>query len=414
MSVTLRWGSATDTGRVRELNEDSMLVGDRVFAVADGMGGHAAGEVASLIAIETLRANADASTESVVDAIRQANRAVLTRSEEDVSTRGMGTTLSVVALVTTDHGEEIVVANVGDSRVYRLHQGELEQLSEDHSLVQDLVREGRISPAEARVHPNRNVVTRTIGNDPTVDVDWWEVDPVAGDRYLICSDGLTDEIEDHVIARVLHTERDPTAAANQLVDLANAAGGRDNITVVLVDVVDDGGRSKAASEALGKDASRQSTATVVREPGDRVAARAGSVTPTPTHAPPNRLTWRVVAFVAAVILVIVAAIGGTIWFARNSYYVGLDDGEVTIFRGRPGGVLWIQPTVADHTGLRLGDIEPSRRDEIDAGHEVSSRADAERYVRNVTTTTTTTTTSTTTTSTTSTSNTVPPPPTSTP
>ena len=407
MGVELRWGSATDTGRVRDLNEDSLLVTDRLFAVADGMGGHAAGEVASLIAVETLRAADGDSREAVVDAVRQANAAVFARSESDAATRGMGTTLSVVALI---GDEAIVVANVGDSRVYRLQQGELEQLSEDHSLVQDLVREGRISAAEARVHPNRNVVTRTIGNDPAVEVDWWEIDPVAGDRYLICSDGLTDEIEDHAIARVLHTVRDPDEAASTLVDLANHAGGRDNITVVIVDVVDDGGRSAAASKALGKDAARRSSSALVRESAGGSRPSAGDERAQVDDAP-RRLTWRTTAFVAAVVLVLVAAAGGTAWFARNAYFVGVDDDTelITIYRGRPGGVLWVQPTVEQQTDLRLDDVLPSRRDEIAAGHEVDSVARAERYLRNITTTTTTTTTTTSTTTTSTTTTTAPPP-----
>jgi protein phosphatase len=391
MTVTLRWGGATDTGRVRDLNEDSMLVTDRLFAVADGMGGHAAGEVASLIAIETLKANAGATTDELVEAIRLANAAVLTRSHEDAATRGMGTTLSVVGLV----GDEILVANVGDSRVYRLHLGELEQLSEDHSLVQDLVREGRISPAEARVHPNRNVVTRTIGIDPSVDVDWWVIDPAAGDRYLICSDGLTDEVEDHVIARVLHTEKDPEVAARRLVDTANEAGGRDNISVVVIDVVDDGGRSQAASEALGKDPPRRSTSTVVHEERSD-GVRASSSAPAGDAPPrPKRFTWRVLVFLTAIVVVLAAALGGTVWFARNTYEVRADDGDrITIYRGRE--LLWLSPTVEDRTGLELEDIQPSRRDEVRDGREFSSVGDARDYLENVTRTTTTTTSSTTT------------------
>lgn len=394
MTVSLQVGSATDTGRVRDLNEDSLLVTDRLFAVADGMGGHAAGEVASLIAVETLKANAGATPDSIVEAIQQANRAVRSRSEEDPETRGMGTTLSVVALGDDD---EIVVANVGDSRVYRLHQGELEQVSVDHSLVQDLVDEGRISAAEARVHPNRNVVTRTIGIDPAVDVDHWIVDPAAGDRYLLCSDGLTDEVEDHAIARVLHTVKDPNDAARQLVDLANAAGGRDNITVLVVDVVDDGGRSRTASETLAKDPPRTTARPVVRE---TVVPDPGRSAPSGVHGDtftpkPKRFTWRVVLFVAAVVLVFAGAFGGTIWFARNTYSVQATDGDrITIFRGRE--LLWFEPTIEDRTDLDLGDIQPARRDEVSEGREFPSRTEAEDYLDNITTTTTSTTTTTTT------------------
>src|SRR3954469_10277085 len=263
--VTLRSASATDTGRAREINEDSLLVESNLFAVADGMGGHAAGEVASRIALEVLKARFEPSVDGIVQAIKAANREVSTRGDAEPSWRGMGTTLSVVALVPDDGGEQVLVANVGDSRGDRTHDGSFEQLSEDHSLVQDFVREGRISPAEARVHPNRNVVTRVIGVGEDIDVDWWLIDPSAGDRYLICSDGLADEVEDHDIARVLLGTRDADEAARALVDLANRAGGRDNITVVLVDVVDDDGRSGTASKTVASTPSTRPREPVVRE-----------------------------------------------------------------------------------------------------------------------------------------------------
>jgi len=403
--VTLQSASATDTGRARDINEDSLLVESNLFAVADGMGGHAAGEVASRIALEVLKARFEPSVDGIVAAIKAANREVLERGEAEPSWRGMGTTLSVVALVPSEDGEEVLVANVGDSRVYRTHDGDFEQLSEDHSLVQDFVREGRISPAEARVHPNRNVVTRTIGNENDVDVDWWLIDPSAGDRYLICSDGLTDEVEDADIARVLRTVRDPNEAARALVDLANRAGGRDNITVVLVDVVDDDGRSEAASKTIAGDTRRSSSTVVHDDAGMSARGRTSDGPPiVPNEPVPKRVTWRVIVFLAAVVLVVVAAVGGVIWFARNTYYVGVDDNDaVTIYRGRPGGVLWIDPTVAKTTPYSIDDLEPSRHDEVQAGHETSSVDEAERYVENITTTTTTSTTTTTTTTT------VPPP-----
>jgi serine/threonine protein phosphatase PrpC len=234
--TTLRWGSATDTGRLRDQNEDALLVTETLFVVADGMGGHAAGEVAAQISVETLRDTADGTRDGIVEAVRVANRAILERSGADPETRGMGTTLSAVALVTEgDAGEEMVlVANVGDSRVYRVHRGELEQLSEDHSLVEDLVRAGRISPAEARTHPNRNIVTRVLGTDAEVEVDSWLITPEAGDRYLLCSDGLYREASDDDIAGVLESG-DAMSAVQSL--LAHTLRGRaaDNVTAVVVD-----------------------------------------------------------------------------------------------------------------------------------------------------------------------------------
>jgi protein phosphatase len=408
----LRWGSATDEGRIRDINEDSFIADDALWAVADGMGGHAAGEVASALAVQTLREHAGDSPDTIVEAMRLANRAVVEQADRDPAMRGMGTTLSVVALLQGEDGDEIVVANVGDSRVYRLHDGELEQLTDDHSLVGDLLRAGRITPAEARVHPNRNIVTKVIGNEDDVVADSWIVDPHAGDRYLLCSDGLTDEVEDVAIARVLRTTKDPSAAAKELVDLANAAGGRDNIPAVIVDVVDDGGRGEAASAVLAREPGRTSSAPMVHEgPGGVQHTAADPAVTRERLASPRRFTWRVAAFIVAIVVVLGVAVGGTVWFARNTYYVGLDTSDtVTIYRGRPGGVLFIKPTVEDRTAFDVDDVEPSRRDEVEAGHEVSSRALAERYVRNIVTTTTTSTTTTTTTSTT----TPPPTPTTTP
>ena len=414
--TTLRWGSATDTGRLRDHNEDALLVGENLFVVADGVGGHAAGEVAAQITVDTLRDNSDATREGIVEAVRIANRAILERADADPETRGMGTTMSAVAIVNdADSGEEMVlVANVGDSRVYRIHRGELEQLSDDHSLVGEWVREGRLSSEEARNHPNRNIVTRVLGSDDDIEVDSWLITPEVGDRYLVCSDGLSDEVDDPTIARTLLTMKDPDEAARRLVELANAAGGRDNITVIVVDVVDDGDRAASASAALRKDPPRTtSQATVERQPTPKDLPHTGVVSAVPGTGPgtapkQRRITWRAVVFVTAVVAVLVGAVVFVGWFARNTYYVGADGDDVVIYRGRPGGVLWIQPTEAEDTGLTLEDIQPSRREEVEAGHEASSLASARRYVDNITTTTTATTSTTTTSTTTSTTSTTTP------
>ncbi|MDQ3147546.1 MAG: Stp1/IreP family PP2C-type Ser/Thr phosphatase, partial [Actinomycetota bacterium] len=260
--IRLRVGSATDTGLVRSVNQDAALVGEdeQVFAVADGMGGHAAGEVASEVALRALRAYAQPTVEGMVRAVRMANQAVLDRAEDDPELRGMGTTLTTLSLVRTEpdgegpgsgiEAELLLITNVGDSRVYLFRDGELTQVTVDHSLVEDLVREGRLPPEEARTHPQRNIVTRVLGNEPDVEVDPFPVVPRRGDRFVLCSDGLFSELTDDRIAGVLRRLKDPTDAARDLVRLANDAGGRDNITVVLVDVVEDGGRAGAASAAL--------------------------------------------------------------------------------------------------------------------------------------------------------------------
>ena len=249
----LRWGSATDVGRVRSNNQDSSLVALPLFAVADGMGGHAAGEVASRLALDTLRNSiTDQSLESLVAGVKLANTRVFEMSHTDPSMRGMGTTLCAVALVTIDGHERLAVVNVGDSRVYVLQDGALIQVSEDHSLVESMVRQGTITPEQAKVHPQRNILTRALGIDGEVGVDSWEVAPFSGDRYLLCSDGLFNEVTDDRIAEVLTDNEDPQEAAEILVQMANEGGGRDNITVVIVDVVEglDPAEAEAPEEAV--------------------------------------------------------------------------------------------------------------------------------------------------------------------
>lgn len=252
--TTFRVGSASDVGQVRSNNQDSKLVSDGVgvYAVADGMGGHQGGEVASAIAIETLEAIiTDPTTPSVVEAVKEANRRIFSRAADSTELRGMGTTLVAIALVNqgTDE-EEVAWVNVGDSRAYLLRDQELHQLSRDHSLVEDLRRGGQLSDEEAAVHPQRNILTRALGIDHDVEVDTGAVVPLQGDRFLLCSDGLFNEVDRATLIAVLSEGDDPDAIATELVRLANAGGGRDNITCVVADVVDDGGRAERAAAAV--------------------------------------------------------------------------------------------------------------------------------------------------------------------
>jgi protein phosphatase len=253
--LTLRWGSATDVGRVRTLNEDSMLAVPGLFVVADGMGGHAAGEVASQLAVAEfarLAEQAPVRAEDVTEAVRLANEHILIAGAERGDRHGMGTTLTGVGVVGSERGEELAVFNVGDSRVYQLTAGQLHQLTVDHSAVQELVDAGRLTARAARTHPRRNVVTRSLGTDPGPAPDVWLMQPVTGDRFLVCSDGLTGELEDADIAALLAGNPDPQAAADQLVHQAVAAGGHDNVTAVVLDVV----------EVVTAQPSQQQTATM--------------------------------------------------------------------------------------------------------------------------------------------------------
>ncbi len=407
--TSFRVGMTTDTGRVRTKNEDSNLVADNLFAVADGMGGHQGGEVASALAIQTLQAHAPGpSIESLREGIQLANRVIFDKAGSAEELHGMGTTLCAVRLVDTSGGQVVAWANVGDSRIYLFRDGELTQLSEDHSLVQNLVRDGQLTKDAAAVHPQRNIVTRVLGIELDVDVDIDTVIPYRGDRYLLCSDGLFDEIDENQIAGVLRRLADPKEASAELVRLANEHGGRDNITALVVDVIDDGGRAESASAALDGDPTkpvpitpspsahddgavdrgafagrRSSLPDVDEEKLPKTGERSGEFFDDLDRARAKHWTWRVGAFVLVLLLVLGAAAGAVGWYARRTYFVGFRDGEVAILKGRPGGLLWFGPTVEQRMGIKRGEVPQAPREEIAKGKDEGSLDAARRYVANL-------------------------------
>ena len=420
----LRWGAATDVGMVRPKNDDSYLLANPLFAVADGMGGAVGGDVASATAVEALKAAfADgADADALVAAVKEANRAVYEKAGSP-KLRGMGTTITALALLPRGEGEsddEIALANVGDSRGYLLRDGELQQLTEDHNVPGELLRRGEITRKQAADHPQRNLITRNLGGNDEVEVDVWQLVPYAGDRFLLASDGLFGEVPDDEIAPVLRTEPDPQAAAHKLVDMARAAGGSDNITVVIVDVVDDGGRAEAASEAL---AGASRTSTNQRRKNDT-----GEATDSPTETVPvveadaerdevlpassleeprraKRSGWRLVALFLVGAVLGGALTAGLYWYGRSSWYLGTVGDEVFIFQGRaPDGFLWIEPELVESSGLEFTDLPPDERHVVSSNVQFSSlgeardqldrlelRADAYREEREPPPTTTTTT-----------------------
>jgi serine/threonine protein phosphatase PrpC len=234
----VRIGVSTHPGRKRRHNEDTYVVEPPLFAVADGMGGAKAGEVASGLAAGALKEGGGdgmSGEDRVVELIQEANRRVFRRANEDREASGMGTTMTV-ALVEQDR---VIFGHVGDSRAYLIREGEIEQLTDDHSLVAELVRSGRLSPEEAESHPQRSVITRAVGTEADVDVDTFSIEPEAGDLFLICSDGLTDMVDDETIIRAVEKHRENLdEAAKALVGAANRVGGEDNITVVFFEVTD--------------------------------------------------------------------------------------------------------------------------------------------------------------------------------
>lgn len=245
--VELRHGAATDVGLVREVNEDALLAAPPVFVVADGMGGHDGGDVASAIVVEEFARLAEAGYDprNAVEAVRTALAASQDRIRaysEEQQRRGIGRrrhagTTAVVAMLADDDGPMWLLANLGDSRIYRFSGGELAQVSVDHSLVQELVDAGRLDPAEVSTHPKRNVITRALGDPDGVEADFFVLPVDTAGRLLLCSDGITGMLDDQEVAAVLADAANPRDAADRLVAAAVAAGGEDNATAVVIDVV---------------------------------------------------------------------------------------------------------------------------------------------------------------------------------
>ena len=344
---------------LRQQNEDAFVAETNVFVVADGMGGHNAGEVASALAVQGMRnaaGNGFSSAESVVSAINAANAEIHQASGGPTDQRGMGTTLTAVVPLPAAGAEpqRMVVANVGDSRVYLLRGGELKQVSSDHSYVQELLTEGYISAAEARVHPRRNIVTRALGIEGDVNADSWVLPMVVGDRYVLCSDGLVDEVEDEQIAHMLRETPDPQIAADRLVAAANDNGGRDNVTVVVVDVVTD--------DIVPVAATKQPDA-------------------------PKRGKRKLLVAAASIVVLVAVSIGAIGWYARGGYFVGFDgegdDATLAVFKGRPQSVLWFSPTVQLDSGVKRSEVFPALALDINENPTYSSPERAEAYVNSI-------------------------------
>ena len=370
--IELRAGAATDVGLVRSSNQDRLLVAHPLFAVADGMGGAAAGEVASATAIEELQRSFESSSGStadvLADAAREANRAVWEQAEANPEMRGMGTTL--VALALLDDGR-LAAVNVGDSRLYVMHDGELRQVTSDHNLVAEMVAEGRISKEEAEVHPRRNIMTRALGVDPEVPVDVFLEDAIPGDRFVLCSDGLPRELRDDHITSLLSRLADPAEAAKELVEEAKRRGGNDNITVVVVDVVSE----DAASKDDGAAPPPLPAATVAP-----IAATPAADRESPAQPKARLVTVRVVGFFVLLLVILGAGAAGVGWYARSGYFVGLKGDRVTIFQGQPGGVLWLRPTVADATHVTTKDVLSHQIQRLQAGETEPSLQAARQFV----------------------------------
>lgn len=344
-----RHAEATDTGLVRQSNQDAVYVDDTLAIVADGMGGHAAGEVASEMTIELLRAgfNEDRTVEGLYNAINVANITVLNDARDNPNHFGMGTTVIALGLTVDDGGvTSPTLCHVGDSRAYQLRDGALRQLTDDHSVAEEWVRMGRLTPEEAAVHPRRHQLTRGIGVEETIAVDVMSVHALAGDRLLLCSDGLSNELDGDTIARLSSSPFTLDEAVVQLVDAAKAAGGRDNITAVLLEFDE------------------------VSEPAISIQRTISSVTPPVARSTPpttakrrrrRRLSWRTPAALLLFAGVVVGAYFIVHWYAYSTYYLGNDAGTVAVYQGQPSGILWFKPILVTDTAYPLSELTTTDR-----------------------------------------------------
>lgn len=334
--LRFRVGARTDVGRVREGNEDSFMARLPLLAVADGMGGHQGGEVASKLALETLKKAADGQV-ALVEVVHQANRAVFDKAAQDPGLAGMGTTLTVFLV----EGNTLRLAHVGDSRAYLLRDGQLQQITRDHTVVQRMVDEGRITAPEAQIHPQRSILTRALGVDQDIQVDQASIEPQPGDRLLLCSDGLTGMIDEEVILGILTQEQDPQAASDELVEAANQAGGQDNVTAVVVDVA-----QEVAEAAADTTAQTQPAA-----PGPAPAVEETSPQSPPAPTAPPRRSWRRGLIWLLVLLLL---IGGGLFAAKRFYvdqqwFVGESEGSVALYRGLPAQPLGFDLSTLEET-----------------------------------------------------------------
>ncbi|MGH3039393.1 MAG: Stp1/IreP family PP2C-type Ser/Thr phosphatase [Gaiellaceae bacterium] len=329
----------TDPGRVRRRNEDTFVLDPPLFAVADGMGGAQAGEVASRLAAAAFREFHDADRlapdERLQAIIQEANRRIYERARADSDVSGMGTTLTAALLT----GGRLTVGHVGDSRAYRVRDGELEQLTEDHSLVGDLMRSGRLTPEEADAHPQRSVITRALGTDPEVSVDTLTVDAEPGDLFLLCSDGLTTMVTDEDILSTLSASPTLDAAARELVQAANAGGGEDNVTVVLFGVEGD----ETAEETLvapAVDGNGQGDPDELEDTLTNLQP-VPTATPAPVTAsvgkPKKRRRWgRRILWALLALGFVALLLGGALFGLSRAYFVGADEqGNIVVYQGVP-------------------------------------------------------------------------------
>ena len=365
--TTISCGASTHVGKVRKNNQDAFGFNDYLFVVADGMGGHLGGEVASGLAVKTLinafespgklkRKKIKRNHSGLLNAVEHANHQIIQNAAEDSSLKGMGTTLCAVMLgVQENESPAFVIANIGDSRVYQFSNGNLKQTTQDHSLVADLVRAGELTEQEAARHPQRNVLTRALGIDAASKTDIYELAINNGDKYLLCSDGLFNELSEIRITEILNEISDPQIAAEMLVNEAVEAGGHDNVTAMVLNV---------QSAFLNKNEVTKTKSN----PNIKMKRKK------------RKINWRVASFFLTLFALVGIGIGSMWIYAHQGWYVGAHQEKVEIFQGRPGGLLWFEPRVIGIDGPSISTLRELDRSLVLEVIEVSSRQEAEDVV----------------------------------
>jgi protein phosphatase len=381
----------TDVGRQRTTNEDAYLESAPMFAVADGMGGAQAGEVASRVAVETFAGeHRDGEPEArLAEVAHTANRKIYELAQQDESRSGMGTTFTAAIVA----GGDVAIGHVGDSRLYRLRDRELERLTRDHSLVEELVRQGKLEPEAAESHPQRSIITRALGPEPEVEVETLTTPGRDGDVYLLCSDGLTGMISEEEVTEILVAADTLDDAARRLVGAANETGGKDNVTVVLFRLGGDDEASADADTLVGQETRTGLSATAVREAAEKAElqdadrerpeppTRATARPPSPSRSATRRAR-RLVAGVVVLLIVAILAVGLYVG-SRQFYFVGTSDqGLVTLYRGLPydlpAGISLYEEEYT--TSVSAASIDRLQRESI-LDHELRSRGDAIDLIR---------------------------------
>ncbi|MEI6200192.1 MAG: Stp1/IreP family PP2C-type Ser/Thr phosphatase [Actinomycetota bacterium] len=349
-----RFAAATDTGVVRATNQDALHVDNQLAIIADGMGGHAAGEVASEIAVNIVREDfaRSGAVEGLHEAIEKANLAIIKDASDNPERFGMGTTVIAVGITYDAEGVgSPTLFNVGDSRAYQLRDGALRQLSDDHSVAEEWVRMGRLTPEEALTHPRRHQLTRALGVEEKLDIDVLSLDIHVGDRILLCSDGLTNELSNEEIARIASSPNSLDIAVTDLVNGAKRAGGNDNISVILLEF-DEVSRAsnpikKTVSSAPPPEAKgAQSQPTIIRRR--------------------RQFSWRVYGGAGVFAFLIVGFVLIMHWYAYSTFYLANDNGVIGVYQGQVNGVLWFQPQKVLDTTYQVSQLRPADQQALNA------------------------------------------------